>query len=154
MINRSSRFFKRISRRQKKRFLFERKVFSLSQSARIRAAKIKKQNLVNDELRMFQSTIRFVQKNEFRLFRKNNLMTFVQFLRSTNSIKVFIAYKRKNRKMKFSDIYVLNDFKFDDDFTWKKNIIKKKIFQEFHRSICWVFHFEILWISKKNAIKI
>jgi hypothetical protein len=28
--------------------------------------------------------------------------------------------------MKFSDICVSNDFKFDDDVTWKENIIKKK----------------------------
>jgi hypothetical protein len=53
-------------------------------------------------------------------------MTFVQFLRSINSTKVFIVYKRKNQNMKFNDICVSNDFKFDDDASWKKNIIKKK----------------------------
>jgi beta-N-acetylglucosaminidase len=53
-------------------------------------------------------------------------MTFVQFLRSTNLTKMFIAYKRKDQKMKFNNICVSNDFKFDDDVTWKENIIKKK----------------------------
>ncbi len=61
--------------------------------------------------------MRFMQKNEFKLFKKNDLMTFVQFLRSTNSTKMFIAYKRKDQKMKFNDIYVSDDFKFDDDIT-------------------------------------
>ncbi len=66
---------------------------------------------------MFQSTMKSVQKSEFKLFKKNDLMTFVQFLRSTNSTKMFIAYKRKDQKMKFSDICVSNDFKSDDDVT-------------------------------------
>ncbi len=70
--------------------------------------------------------MRFVQKNELKFFRKHDLMTFVQFLRSTNSTKMFIAYKRKDQKMKLNDICVSDDFKLDDDVTWKENIIKKK----------------------------
>jgi hypothetical protein len=118
--------FKESIEDKKKRILFERKVFSLSQSTRIETVKIKKQSLIKNELRMFQSTMKFVQKSEFRFFKKNDLMTFVQFLRSTNSTKMFIAYKRKDQKMKFSDICVSDDFKSDDDVTWKENIIKKK----------------------------
>ncbi len=113
---RSSRFFQKIDRRQKKNS-FRKVVFFLSQSARIETIKIRKQNLIKNELRMFQSTMRFVQKSEFRFSRKNDLMTFVQFLRSTNSKKMFITYKRKNQKMKLNDICVSDDFKSDDDAT-------------------------------------
>ncbi len=111
---------------KEKRFLFERKVFSLFQSAKIRIVKIKKQDLIKNELRMFESTMRFAQRSEFKLSTKNALMTFVQFLRSIDSAKVFIVYKRKNQKMKLNDICVSNYSKLDDDASWKKNIIKKK----------------------------
>ncbi len=70
--------------------------------------------------------MRSVQESEFRLSKKNDLVTLVQFLRSADSTKMFIAYKRKNQKMKFSDICVSDDSKSDDDATWKENIIKKK----------------------------
>jgi hypothetical protein len=53
-------------------------------------------------------------------------MILVQFLHSISSAKVFIVYKRKNKKMKLSDICVSDDSKFDDDATWKENVIKKK----------------------------
>jgi hypothetical protein len=36
----------------------------------------------------------------------------------------------------------------------KKTSLKKKVFQKFHESICWVSYFKSLWIDKKNAIKI
>jgi hypothetical protein len=89
----------------------------LSRSTRISIVKIRKQDLIKNDLRMFQLTMKSVQENEFRLFKKNDLMTFVQFLRSTNSTKMFIAYNRKNQKMKLNDICVSDDFKFDDDVT-------------------------------------
>ncbi len=40
------------------------------------------------------------------------------------------------------------------DFVKEKHHQKEKVLQEFHRSICWVFHFEFFWINKKSAIKI
>jgi hypothetical protein len=119
-------FFLKSQSKTKKKISFRKKSFFLSQSTRIRIVRIKKQNLINDELRMFQSIVKLIQKNEFKSFKKNDLMTFVQFLRSINSAKVFIVYKRKNQKMKFSDICVSNDFKFDDDVTWKKISSKKR----------------------------
>jgi hypothetical protein len=114
------------SKTKKKNLFSKKKVFSLSQSTKVRAVRIKQQNLINDEWRMFQTIVRFIQKSEFKLSKKNDLMILVQFLRSTNSTKVFIAYKRKNQKMKLNDICVSDDSKFDDDVTWKENIIKKK----------------------------
>ncbi len=139
---------------KKKRSLLERKVFSLSQSARIRAARIKKQNLINDELRVFQSIVRFVQESEFKLSRKNDLMTFVQSLRSIDSAKMFIVYKRKNQKMKCSDICVSNDSKFDDDASWKKNIMKKKKYiRNFTNQFAEFFIFKFSELTKKARLK-
>jgi beta-N-acetylglucosaminidase len=95
-----------------------------------------------------------MQKNEFRFFKKNDLMTFVQFLRSTNSTKMFIAYKRKDQKMKFSDICVSNDFKSDDDVTWKKNIIKKKkYFKDFTNQFVEFFIFKFSELTKEARLK-
>jgi hypothetical protein len=81
-------------------------------------------------------------------------MTFVQFLRSTNSTKIFIAYKRKDSKMKFNDICVLNDSKFDDDVTWKENIIKKKkYFKNFTNQFAEFFIFKFSELTKEARLK-
>jgi hypothetical protein len=103
---------------------------------------------------MFQSTMKFVQESELRLFKKNDLMTFVQFLRSTNSTKMFIAYKRKNQKMKLNDICVSNDSKSDDDVTWKKNIIKKKkYFKNFTNQFAEFLISKFFELTKKARLK-
>jgi hypothetical protein len=39
---------------------------------------------------------------------------------------MYTIYKRKNQKIKLSNICVFDDFKLNDDISWKKNIIKKK----------------------------
>ncbi len=98
--------------------------------------------------------MKFIQRNEFRLFQKNDLMTFVQFLRSINSTKVFIVYERKNQKMKFNDICVSNDFKLDDDVTWKKNVIKKKkYFKDLTNQFVEFFIFKFSELTKKTRLK-
>jgi hypothetical protein len=103
---------------------------------------------------MFQSTMKFVQENEFRFSKKNDLMTFVQFLRSTNSTKMFIAYKRKDQKMKFSDICVSNDSKSDDDVTWKENIIKKKkYFKDFTNQFAEFLISKFFELTKEARLK-
>jgi hypothetical protein len=138
----------------KKKCFLEKKVFSLSQSARVKIVKIKKQSLIKNELQMFQSTMKSVQKNKFKFSRKNDLMTFVQFLRSTNSTKMFIAYKLKNQKMKLNDICVSNDFKLDDDVTWKENIIKKKkYFKNFIDQFVEFFISKFSELTKKTRLK-
>jgi hypothetical protein len=81
-------------------------------------------------------------------------MTFVQFLRSINSTKMFIVYKRKNQKMKFNDICVSNDFKFDDDASWKKNIIKKKKYiKNFTNQFAEFLIFKFSELTKKTRLK-
>jgi hypothetical protein len=81
-------------------------------------------------------------------------MIFVQFLRSINSAKMFIVYKRKNQKMKFSDICVSDDFKFDDDVTWKENVIKKKkYFKDFTNQFVEFFIFKFSELTKKARLK-
>jgi hypothetical protein len=81
-------------------------------------------------------------------------MTFVQFLRSINSAKMFIVYKRKNQKMKFNDICVSDDFKFDDDVTWKENIIKKKKhFKNFTNQFAEFLIFKFFKLTKKARLK-
>ncbi len=47
-------------------------------------------------------------------------------MRALSKVKVYTIYKRKNQKVKFSDTCVSDDFKSDDDASWKKNNIKKK----------------------------
>jgi beta-N-acetylglucosaminidase len=104
---------------------------------------------------MFQSTMKFMQKNEFKFFKKNDLIIFVQFLRSTNSTKMFIAYKRKDQKMKLNDICVSDDFKSNDDVTWKKNIIKKKkYFKDFTNQFFEFFISKFFELTKEARLKL
>jgi hypothetical protein len=58
--------------------------------------------------------------------KKNDFVTFVQALRALSKVKVYTIYKRKNQKIKLNDTCVSDDFKSNDDVSWKKNIIKKK----------------------------
>ncbi len=75
-------------------------------------------------------------------------------MRSINSAKVFIVYKRKNQKMKLNDICVLNDFKFDDDATWKENVIKnKKYFKNLTNQFAEFFIFKFFELTKKTRLK-
>ncbi len=67
-----------------------------------------------------------MRDEKVKLFKKNNFVTFVQALRILFKVKMYTIYKRKNQKIKFSDICVSDDFKSNDDASWKKNIIKKK----------------------------
>jgi hypothetical protein len=147
-------FLKSQSKTKKKDFFSKKKFYFLSQSTRIRAVQIRKQNLINDELRVFQLIVKFIQKSVFKLFWKNDLMTFVQFLRSIDSMKMFIVYKRKNQKMKLSDICVSNNFKFDDDASWKKNIMKKKKYiKNLTNQFAEFFIFKFFELTKKTRLK-
>ncbi len=92
-IIKKKKYFKDFTNQFAEFFIF--KFFELTKKTRLKFEQIQRMQIKN-ELRVFQSTMKFVQKNEFKLFRKNDLMTFVQFLRSTNSTKMFIAYKRKD----------------------------------------------------------
>ncbi len=77
-------------------------------------------------VRIFNFSIDMMRDEEIRFFKKNDFVTFVQALRASFKVKVYTIYKRKNQKIKFSDICVSDDFKSNDDASWKKNIIKKK----------------------------
>jgi hypothetical protein len=81
-------------------------------------------------------------------------MILIQFLRSISSAKMFIVYKRKNQKMKFSDICVSDDSKFDDDVTWKENVIKKKkYFKDFTNQFVEFFISKFSELTKKARLK-
>jgi hypothetical protein len=69
-------------------------------------------------------------------------------------IKMYTIYKRKNQKIKFNDICVSNDFKSNDDISWKKNIIKKTDTWRISsiNLLSFLFRNSLNW--QKNAIKI
>ncbi len=77
-------------------------------------------------VKIFNFSIKMMRNEEIKFFKKNDFVTFVQALRAFFKVKVYTIYKRKNQKIKFSDICVFDDFKSNDDASWKKNIIKKK----------------------------
>jgi beta-N-acetylglucosaminidase len=67
---------------------------------------------------------------------------------------MFIVYKRKNQKMKFNDICVSNDFKLDDDVTWKENVIKKKkYFKDLIDQFVEFFIFKFSELTKEARLK-
>jgi hypothetical protein len=77
-------------------------------------------------VKIFSLSIKIVRDEKIRLFKKNDFVTFVQVLQTFCRIKMYTIYKRKNQKIKLSDICVSDDFKSSDDASWKNNIIKKK----------------------------
>jgi hypothetical protein len=77
-------------------------------------------------VRIFSLSIDMMRDEKIKFFKKNDFVTLVQALRTSFKVKVYTIYKRKNQKIKFSDICVFDDFKSNDDASWKKNIIKKK----------------------------
>ncbi len=79
-----------------------------------------------EHVKFFSFFMRSARDDEVKFFKKNDFVTFVQALRALSRIKVYTIYKRKNQKIKFSDTCVSDDFKSDDDASWKKDIIKKK----------------------------
>jgi beta-N-acetylglucosaminidase len=102
---------------------------------------------------MFQSTMRFMQENKFRFLKKNDLITFVQFLRSTNSIKMFFAYKRKNQKMKFNDIAFQMILNLTIMLREKKTSSKKKYFKNLTNQFAEFFIFKFFELTKKACLK-
>jgi hypothetical protein len=66
-------------------------------------------------VRIFSSSIKMMRDEKVKLFKRNDFVTFVQALRALFKIKVYTIYKRKNQKIKLSDICVSDDFKSDDD---------------------------------------
>jgi hypothetical protein len=67
---------------------------------------------------------------------------------------VYTIYKRKNQKIKFNDTCVFDDFKSNDDVSWKKNIIKKKnYFKNFIDQFAEFFISKFSELTKKARLK-
>jgi hypothetical protein len=104
---------------------------SLSRLTTIKTTQVIKQEFAK-RVKIFNLSIKIVRDEKIKLFKKNDFMTFVQILQIFFKIKIYTIYKRKNQKFKFSDICISDDFKSNDDVSWKKNIIKnKKYFKNF-----------------------
>ncbi len=95
---------------------------SLSRLTTINVARIIKQEFAK-HVKIFNFFLKLTRENEVKFFKKNDFVTFVQALKIFSRAKMYTIYKRKNQKIKLSDICVSNDFKSDDDVTWKKNIM-------------------------------
>jgi hypothetical protein len=80
----------------------------------MKAARVIKQKSAK-RVRIFSSSIKMMRDEKVKLFKKNNFVTFVQALRILFKVKMYTIYKRKNQKIKFSDICVSDDFKSNDD---------------------------------------
>ncbi len=105
-------------------------------------------------VRIFSSSIKMMRDEEIKLFKKNDFVTFVQVLRIFFKVKVYTIYKRKNQKTKLNDICVSDDFKSNDDASWKKNIIKKKkYFKNFINQFAEFFISKFSELAKKTRLK-
>jgi hypothetical protein len=98
-------------------------------------------------VKIFSLSINMMREEKIKLFKRNDFMTFVQTLRISFKVKMYTIYKRKNQKIKFNDIYVFDDFKSNDDVSWKKNIIKKK---EYFKNL--IDQFAEFFISKFSEL--
>jgi hypothetical protein len=111
---------------KKKLFDFSKKNNnSLSRLTVIKIARVIKKEFAK-HVEIFSLFMKSTRNYEVKLFKKNDFVTFIQALRAFFKIKLYTIYKKKNQKIKFSVICVFDDFKSNDDVSWKKNIIKKK----------------------------
>jgi beta-N-acetylglucosaminidase len=94
-----------------------------------------------------------VRDEKIKLFKKNDFVTFVQVLQILFKIKMCTIYKWKDQEYKFSDICVSDDFKSNDDASWKKNIIKKKYFKNLIDQFAEFFIFKFSELTKKARLK-
>jgi hypothetical protein len=77
-------------------------------------------------IKIFSLSINMMRDEKVKFFKKNDFVMFVQVLWTSFKVKMYTIYKRKKQKIKLNDICVFDDFKSNDDVSWKKNIIKKK----------------------------
>jgi hypothetical protein len=103
-------------------------------------------------VKIFNLSIKIVRDEQIKFFKRNDFVTFVQVLRILSKVKMYTIYKRKI--IKFNDICVSNDFKSNDDVSWKKNIIKKKkYFKNFIDQFVEFFISKIFELTKKTRLK-
>ncbi len=98
---------------------------SLSRLTAMKIARVIREEFAK-HVKIFSFFMKSARDDEIKLFKRNDFVTFVQALRALSKVKVYTIYKRKNQKIKLSDTCVFDDFKSDDDASWKKDIIKKK----------------------------
>ncbi len=134
--------------------IFSKKINnSLFSLTTMKAARMIKQKSAK-HVKIFNSSIKMMRDEEVKLFKKNDFVTFVQALRTFFKVKVYTIYKRKNQKIKFNDICVFDDFKSNDDVSWKKNIIKKKkYFKNFIDQFAEFFISKFFELAKKTRLK-
>ncbi len=119
----------------------------------MKAARMIKQKSAK-HVRVFSSSIEMMRDEKIKLFKKNDFVTFVQALRAFFKVKMYTIYKRKNQKIKLSDICVFDDFKSNDDASWKKNIIKKKkYFKNFIDQFAEFFISKFFELTKEARLK-
>jgi predicted methyltransferase len=100
---------------KKQLLIFSRKINnSLSSLTTMKVARVIKQKSAK-HVKIFSSSIEMMRDEKIKFFKKNNFVTFVQALRTFFKVKVYTIYKRKNQKIKLSDICVSDDFKSNDD---------------------------------------
>ena len=79
----------------------------------------------SDIFRIFQTTID--KSNEkYRFFKKNDLNILKAWTRINHELKIYTAYKRKNKKIRFVNLKMSNDFFFEKSVNWKKKLWKMK----------------------------
>ncbi len=100
---------------KEKLLIFSRKINnSLSRLTTIKTTRVIKQESAK-RVKIFSFSIKIVRDEEIKLFKRNDFVTFVQVLQILFRVKMYTIYKRKNQKVKLSDICVSNDFKSNDD---------------------------------------
>jgi hypothetical protein len=139
---------------KEKLLIFSKKINnSLSRLTTIKTTRVIKQESAK-RVRIFSFSIEIVRDEEIRLFKRNDFVTFVQVLQIFFRVKMYTIYKRKNQKIKLSDICVSDDFKSSDDVSWKKNIIKKKkYFKDLIDQFAEFLIFKFFELTKKARLK-
>jgi hypothetical protein len=139
---------------KEKLLVFSKKINnSLSRLTTIKTTRVIEQESAK-RVKIFSLSIKIVRDEEIKLFKRNDFVTFVQVLQILSKVKMYTIYKRKNQKVKLNDICVSNDFKSNDDVSWKKNIIKKKkYFKNFIDQFAEFFIFKFSELTKKARLK-
>ena len=78
-------------------------------------------------IKIFKSTMNAKKEERFRFSRKNDFITLIKAQKKLSIVKIKVFYKRKDQKIRFVNLSKFDESKFENEFDWKKVVLKNEI---------------------------
>ena len=88
-----------------------------------------------DLIKIFKSTLSQKKEEEFRPSRKNDFVTLTRAQKELSIVKIRTLYKRKNQKIRFVNLSKSDESKLENEFDWKKVVLKSEVSKRTYDSI-------------------